>query len=85
MDVHVSPDALLELREFLGSFQVRCGRPDGAETLERYMTALLQRFPIRTAIPSPKPSQARANSACKSSLRTCRGMRRTLTASECRT
>src|ERR671937_2591707 len=41
MDVHASPAELPELKEFLGSFHVRFRRPEGAETLERYMTGLL--------------------------------------------
>lgn len=45
MDVHTSPDVLPELQEFLGSFQVRFWRPQGAETLERYMTGLLTELP----------------------------------------
>jgi SRSO17 transposase len=45
MDVHASPDELLELKEFLGSFQVRFRRPEGVETLERYMTGLLTELP----------------------------------------
>jgi SRSO17 transposase len=45
MDVHASPDALPELKEFLGAFQVRFRRPEGAETLERYMTGLLTELP----------------------------------------
>jgi SRSO17 transposase len=45
MDVHASPDELPELKEFLGAFQVRFRRPEGAETLERYMTGLLTELP----------------------------------------
>jgi SRSO17 transposase len=45
MDVHASPDELPELREFLGSFQVRFRRPEGADALERYMTGLLTELP----------------------------------------
>jgi SRSO17 transposase len=45
MDVHASPDALPELKEFLGAFQVRFRRPEGAETVERYMTGLLTELP----------------------------------------
>jgi SRSO17 transposase len=45
MDVHASPDELPELREFLGSFQVRFRRPEGAAALERYTTGLLTELP----------------------------------------
>jgi SRSO17 transposase len=45
MDVHASPDELPALQEFLGSFQVRFRRPEGAETLERYITGLLTELP----------------------------------------
>ena len=45
MDVHASPDELPELKEFLGSFQVRFRRPEGADALERYMTGLLTELP----------------------------------------
>ena len=45
MDVHASPDELPELKEFLGSFQVRFRRPEGAEALERYTTGLLTELP----------------------------------------
>jgi hypothetical protein len=45
MDVHASPDVLPELKEFLGSFRVRFRRPEGAGTLERYMTGLLTELP----------------------------------------
>jgi SRSO17 transposase len=45
MDVHASPDMLPELQEFLGSFQVRFRRSEGAETLERYMTGQLTELP----------------------------------------
>jgi SRSO17 transposase len=45
MDVHASPAELPELREFLGSFQVRFRRPEGAEALERYTTGLLTELP----------------------------------------
>lgn len=45
MDVHASPDMLPELQEFLGCFLVRFRRPEGAETLERYMTGLLTELP----------------------------------------
>jgi SRSO17 transposase len=45
MDVHASPDELPALKEFLGSFQVRFRRPEGVETLERYMTGLLTELP----------------------------------------
>jgi hypothetical protein len=48
MDVHASPAALPELQDFLGSFQVRFRRPEGAETLERYMTGLLTERPNKT-------------------------------------
>jgi SRSO17 transposase len=47
MDVHVSPDELPALQEFLGSFQVRFRRPEGAETLERYITGLLTELPTK--------------------------------------
>ncbi len=45
MDVHASPAALPELREFLSSFQVRFRRPEGREALERYTTGLLTELP----------------------------------------
>src|SRR5919198_4518575 len=45
MDVHASPDELPELKAFLGSFQVRFRRPEGAEALERYTTGLLTELP----------------------------------------
>lgn len=45
MDVHASPDDLPELREFLGNFQVRFRRPEGAEAPERYTTGLLTELP----------------------------------------
>jgi SRSO17 transposase len=45
MDVHASPDELPELKEFLGSFQVRFRRPEGADALERYTTGLLTELP----------------------------------------
>jgi hypothetical protein len=45
MDVYASPDKLSELQEFSGSFQVRFWRPEGAETLERYMAGLLTELP----------------------------------------
>ena len=48
MDVHASPDELPELQEFLGSFQVRFRRPEGAEALERYTTGLLTELPNKT-------------------------------------
>jgi SRSO17 transposase len=45
MDVHASPAALLELKEFLGTFQVRFRRPEGTQALERYLTGLLTELP----------------------------------------
>jgi SRSO17 transposase len=45
MDVHASPDELPELKEFLGTFQVRFRRPEGWEALERYTTGLLTELP----------------------------------------
>jgi SRSO17 transposase len=45
MDAHASPDELPEVKEFLGSFQVRFRRPEGAEALERYTTGLLTELP----------------------------------------
>jgi SRSO17 transposase len=45
MDVHASPDELPELQEWLGSFQVRFRRPEGADALERYTTGLLTELP----------------------------------------
>jgi hypothetical protein len=72
MDVHASPDELPPLQEFLGSLQVRCRRPEAAETLERSSPGCSRSCPTNTVIPSLKPSPARANSACKSSSRTCR-------------
>jgi SRSO17 transposase len=45
MDVHASPVELPELQEFLGTFQVRFRRPEGAQALERYMTGLLTELP----------------------------------------
>jgi SRSO17 transposase len=41
MDVHAGPTELLELQEFLASFQVRFRRPEGRAALERYTTGLL--------------------------------------------
>jgi hypothetical protein len=35
MDIHASPAELPELKEFLGTFQVRFRRPEGTEALER--------------------------------------------------
>jgi SRSO17 transposase len=58
MDVHASPDELPELKEFLGTFQVRFRRPEGREVLERYTTGLLTELPnkdgdtIAQAVPS---------------------------------
>jgi hypothetical protein len=37
MDVHASPAALPERREFLGAFQGRFRRPEGTAALERYL------------------------------------------------
>jgi SRSO17 transposase len=45
MDVHVSPAELPELQAFLGAFQVRFRRPEGAEALERYTIGLLTELP----------------------------------------
>jgi SRSO17 transposase len=45
MDVHASPAALPELKEFLSAFQVRFRRPEGAVALERYTTGLLTELP----------------------------------------
>ena len=45
MDVHASPVELPELKEFLGAFQVRFRRPEGAEALARYTTGLLTELP----------------------------------------
>jgi SRSO17 transposase len=45
MDVHASPAELPELHEFLGAFQVRFRRPEGAAALERSMTGLLTELP----------------------------------------
>jgi SRSO17 transposase len=45
MDVHASPAELTELKEFLGSFQVRFRRPEGTQALERYLTGLLTVLP----------------------------------------
>ena len=45
MDVHASPDELPELKEFLGTLQVRFRRPEGREALERYTTGLLTELP----------------------------------------
>jgi len=45
MDVHASPAALPELKAFLGAFQVRFRRPEGAAALERYTTGLLTELP----------------------------------------
>jgi SRSO17 transposase len=44
-DVHSSPAGLPELQEFLGAFQVRFRRTEGAEALERYVTGLLTELP----------------------------------------
>jgi SRSO17 transposase len=58
MDVHASPAELPELREFLGTFQVRFRRPEGVVALERSMTGLLTELPnkncdtIAQAVPS---------------------------------
>jgi hypothetical protein len=38
MDVQASPAALPELKDFLAAFQMRFRRPEGGQTLERYMT-----------------------------------------------
>jgi SRSO17 transposase len=43
--VHASPDELPELQAFLGAFQVRFRRPEGAQALERYTTGLLTELP----------------------------------------
>jgi len=43
--VHASPDELPELKEFLGRFQVRFRRPEGADALERYRTGRLTALP----------------------------------------
>jgi SRSO17 transposase len=45
MDVHASLAELPELKEFLGVFQIRFRRPEGAAALERYMTGLLTELP----------------------------------------
>jgi SRSO17 transposase len=45
MDVQASPDELPELKEFLGTFQVRFRRPEGRPALERYTTGLLTELP----------------------------------------
>src|SRR5918911_2291069 len=45
MDVHASPAELPELRDFLGTFQVRFRRPEGVLALERYTTGLLTELP----------------------------------------
>jgi SRSO17 transposase len=45
MDVHASLDELPALQEFLGRFLVRFRRPEGAETLERYIIGLLTELP----------------------------------------
>jgi hypothetical protein len=50
MDVHASPDELPELKEFLGSFQVRFRRPEGADALERYTTGLLTELPNKESV-----------------------------------
>jgi SRSO17 transposase len=47
MDVHASPDELPELKECLGSFQVRFRRPEGADALERHTTGLLTELPTK--------------------------------------
>jgi SRSO17 transposase len=47
MDAHASPDELPELKEFLGSFEVRFRRPEGADALERYTTGLLTELPTK--------------------------------------
>ena len=58
MDVHASPAALPELKEFLGAFQIRFRRPEGAAALERYLTGLLTELPnkhcetLAQAVPS---------------------------------
>ena len=58
MDVHASPAELPELKEFLGAFQIRFRRPEGAAALERYLTGLLTELPnkncdtLAQAIPS---------------------------------
>jgi DDE superfamily endonuclease len=48
MDVQASPAVLPELKEFLGAFQGRFRRPEGAEALERYPTGLLTELPHKT-------------------------------------
>jgi SRSO17 transposase len=58
MDVHASPAELPELKEFLGAFQIRFRRPEGAAALERYLTGLLTELPhkhcdtLAQAVPS---------------------------------
>jgi SRSO17 transposase len=51
MDVQASPDELPELKECLGSFQVRFRRPEGADALERYLTGLLTERPNKHGDP----------------------------------
>ena len=45
MDVQASPAEWPELKDFLGTFQVRFRRPEGGQALERYMTGLLTELP----------------------------------------
>jgi SRSO17 transposase len=45
MDVHASPAELPELKDFLGTFQVRFRRPEGVKALERDTTGLLTELP----------------------------------------
>jgi hypothetical protein len=81
MDVHASPAVLPELKEFLGAFQVRFRRPEGAEALERYTTGLLTELPNKNC---DTRSPGLVNSGCKSSSPTCSGTRRTSIVSACR-
>ena len=51
MDVHASPAELPELQDFLGAFQGRFRRPEGADALERYVTGLLSELPTKNGDP----------------------------------
>jgi SRSO17 transposase len=45
MDIHASPQALPELREYLDSFEVHFRRKEGKQALERYTTGLVTELP----------------------------------------
>jgi SRSO17 transposase len=45
MDVHASPEALRELKEYLDPFEVCFRRKEGKQALERYTTGLVTELP----------------------------------------